>query len=164
MQNYTLHTMKKFAIEIKWGIRYTFCYLAWAILEKSLGIYGENMSFYMLSSLLFYLFAALIYTLALKEKKTHYFNGNMDWKQGCATGLYMTIVIALLMPLTQASLHELIAPEFFENMIKASKDKASAATYFNLKSYIIQSIFFALSIGMVISAIVAYFVQTKKTK
>lgn len=156
--------MKKFAIEIKWGIRYTFCYLAWAMLEKSLGLFGENMSYYMLSSLIFYLFAGLLYTLALKEKKKHYFNGNMDWKQGCATGLYMTIVIALLMPLTQAALHEIIAPEFFENMINASKDKVSARSYFNLKSYIIQSIFFALSIGMVISAIVAYFVQTKKIK
>ncbi|KQS53291.1 MULTISPECIES: DUF4199 domain-containing protein [Flavobacterium] len=154
--------MKKFAIEIKWGIRYIFCYLAWAILEKTLGIYGENMSFYMLSSLLFYIFAGLIYSLALREKKTNYFNGHMDWKQGCATGLYMTIVIALLMPLAQASFHELIAPEFFENMINASKDKEAAANYFNLRSYIIQSIFFTLSIGMVISAIVAYFVQTKK--
>ncbi|MBC8644388.1 hypothetical protein H9W95_10765 [Flavobacterium lindanitolerans] len=47
-------------------------------------------------------------------------------------------------------------------MINASKDKEAAANYFNLRSYIIQSIFFTLSIGMVISAIVAYFVQTKK--
>lgn len=156
--------MKKFAIEIKWGIRYTFCYLAWAILEKSLGIYGENIKYYILSSLLFYIFASLIYTLALREKKTQYFNGNMDWKQGCATGLYMTIVIALLMPLTQAALHKFIAPEFFENMIAGSENKKNASEFFNLQTYIIQSIFFALSIGMVIAAIVAYFVQTKKVK
>ncbi|MBC8644389.1 DUF4199 domain-containing protein [Flavobacterium lindanitolerans] len=55
-----------------------------------------------------YLFAGI------KRKKTNYFNGHMDWKQGCATGLYMTIVIALLMPLAQASFHELIAPEFLK--------------------------------------------------
>lgn len=154
--------MKKFAIEIKWGIRYTFCYLAWAIFEKVLGVFGENMSYYMLSSLLFYLFASVIYTVALKEKKANYFNNNMDWKQGTATGLYMTIVIAILMPLTQASIHEVIAPEFFENMIAVSKDKVAAANYFNLKSYIMQTVFFTLSIGMVIAAIVSYFIQTKK--
>ncbi|HEU4495945.1 MAG TPA: DUF4199 domain-containing protein, partial [Flavobacterium sp.] len=153
--------MKKFAIEIKWGIRYIFCYLAWAIVEKVLGIFGENMSFYMLSSLLFYLFAALLYTFALKEKKDAYFKGTIDWKQGAAAGLYMTIVIALLMPLAQASLHKVIAPEFFENMINASSDKASARSYFNLKSYILQSVFFTLSIGIVTAAVAALFVQTK---
>ena len=153
--------MKKFAIEIKWGIRYTFCYLAWAIFEKIMGVFGENMSYYMLSSVLFYLFASIIYTVALKEKKANYFNNNMDWKQGTATGLYMTIVISLLMPLTQASIHQVIAPEFFENMISVSKDKVAAASYFNLKSYIMQTVFFTLSIGMVISAIVSYFIQTK---
>lgn len=83
----------------------------------------------MLSSLLFYIFAGLIYSLALR-KKTNYFNGHMDWKQGCATGLYMTIVIALLMPLAQASFHELIAPEFFENMINASKRQRSCRQLF----------------------------------
>ena len=154
--------MKKFAIEIKWAIRYTFCYLAWAIFEKVLGVFGENMSYYMLSSLLFYLFASVIYTVALKEKKTNYFQGSMDWKQGTATGLYMTVFIAILMPLTQASVHEIIAPEFFQNMIAASKDKVAAAEYFNLRSYIMQTVFFTLSIGMVISAIVSYFIQTKK--
>lgn len=178
--------MKKFAIEIKWGIRYTFCYLAWAIFEKFFGILGEvsikadsnprhfyektfglfgnNIEYYVLSSLLFYLFASVIYTVALKEKKTNYFQNNMDWKQGTATGLYMTIVIAVLMPLTQACIHQVIAPEFFENMIALSKDKVAAESYFNLKSYIMQTIFFTLSIGMVISAIVSYFIQTKKAK
>lgn len=153
--------MKKFAIEIKWGIRYTFCYLAWAILEKSLGIYDENMRYYILSSFFFYGFAVFIYALVLREKKAHYFNNQMDWKQGCATGLYMTMVIALLMPLTQAALHKVIAPEFFENMINASPNKESAQEFFNLKSYMLQSIFFTLSIGLVIAAVVAYFVQTK---
>ena len=154
--------MKKFAIEFKWGIRYTFCYLAWAIFEKVLGVFGENISYYMLSSLLFYVLASIIYIAALKEKKFRFFNGNMDWKQGTATGLYMTIIIAVLMPLSQASIHEVIAPEFLENMIALSNDKVAAASYFNLKSYIMQTVFFTLSIGMVIGAVVSYFIQTKK--
>lgn len=161
--------MRKFAFEIKWGIRYIFVYLAWVFLEKYTGTYDQNIDNYFLLSLLFYVFAFLIYLIALKDKKENYYNNIMEWKQGCASGIYLTIVIAILMPLAQIVIHKAIAPEFFPNMIKhslASKNSNPEAvnSYFNLSGYIWQSIFMALSIGIVYSAIVARFLQPKSLK
>jgi len=158
--------MKTFAIEIKWGIRYIFFYLGWVFLEKYTGVYDENIGNYFLYSLLFYVFAFLIYILAIKEKKEHFFANKMEWKQGCISGIFLTIVISLLMPLAQIAIHKGIAPEFFPNMIAKSlqsknADPEAIKSYFNLMSYMWQSIFTTLSVGFVYSAIVARFLRTK---
>lgn len=158
--------MKNFAVEIRWGIRYVFVYLAWIIGEKSLGIYSNKIDDYFLSSALFYILGFLIYCLALNEKKKDFFNNNMDWKQGTVTGFFMSIVIALLMPLCQVAIHKVIAPEFFPNMIKhalaSGRNKPEVVmNNFNLKAYIYQSVFFALSIGVTYSALAALFLKTK---
>ena len=77
--------MKNFAIEIKWGIRYIFAYLAWIIMEKSIGIYTTKIddlhSFVstVLPFRLSYLYFGII------DKKKHFFNDNMEWKQGCVS-------------------------------------------------------------------------------
>lgn len=160
--------MKKFAIEIKWGIRYFFAYLVWVYVEKMSGYYSEKIDDYLLYSMLFYVIAIFIYVLAINDKKKNYFNNVMDWKQGAVTGVFMTIVIAILMPLCQIVMHKGMAPEFFPNMIENTILKGgkreNAEAFFNLSSFIFQSIFSALSFGVVISAIVAYFLQTKKLK
>lgn len=160
--------MKKFAIEIKWGIRYFFAYLVWVYIEKMSGYYSEKIDDYLLYSMLFNVIAIFIYIMAIKDKKKNYFNNSMDWKQGAVTGIFMTIVIAILMPLCQIVIHKGMAPEFFTNMIENSVAKGTkiedAKSYFNLSSYIFQSVFSALSFGVVISAIVAYFLQTKNSK
>lgn len=160
--------MKKFAIEIKWGIRYFFAYLVWVYIEKMSGYYNEKIGDYLMYSMLFYFIAVFIYVFAIKDKKKNFFNDNMDWKQGCVTGIFITIVIAVLMPLCQIVIHKGMAPEFFPNMIENAVAKGNkienAKAYFNLSSYIFQGIFSALSFGVVISAIVAYFLQTKSLK
>ena len=158
--------MKNFAIEIKWGIRYIFAYLTWVIMEKSIGIYTYKIGDYFFSSLLFYLFAFLIFILAINNKKKHFFNNSMDWKQGCVSGIFLSIVIALLMPVCQVVTHKAIAPEFFPNMIKhtlaSGKIKSEVANdNYNLKAYIYQSVFFSLSIGVVYAAAVSSFLKTK---
>lgn len=160
--------MKKFAIEIKWGIRYFFAYLVWVYVEKMSGYYSEKIDDYLAYSMLFYVIAIFIYVLAINDKKKNYFNNQMDWKQGAVTGVFMTIVIAILMPLCQIVMHKGMAPEFFPNMINNTILKGgtreNAEAFFNLSSFIFQSIFSALSFGVVISAIVAYFLQTKNLK
>ena len=159
--------MKTFAIEIKWGIRYIFFYLGWIFLEKYSGAYEENIGNYFVFSMVFYIFAFLIYILAIKDKKENFFVNKMEWKQGCISGIFLTIVIALLMPLAQITIHKAIAPEFFPNMIakgltSKNADPKALQSYFNLTSYIWQSIFMTLSVGMVYSAVVASFLKTKK--
>jgi len=160
--------MKKFAIEIKWGIRYAFLWILWLFIEKSSGYYDVKISDQALYSLLFTFVTIFVYYVAIKEKKKDFFKDEMSWKQGCVTGIFLTIVMAILTPFCQIIFHKAIAPEFFPNMIEYSISKGNARetaeNYFNLSSFIIQSIFSTLSLGVVISAVVALFLQTKTKK
>lgn len=159
--------MKKFAIEIKWAIRYIFCYIAWTFAEKGMGLYDENINLYWKYSALFYVLAIFLYVVAIKDKKIHYFKNQMDWKQGTTTGLFLSIFIALLMPIAQIIIHKAIAPEYLENMVKLAVENSkvsveSAQKVYNLESQIFQSIFFGLSYGITVSAIISSFLKTKK--
>lgn len=160
--------MKKFAIEIKWGIRYAFLWILWLFIEKSSGYYNEKIADHALYSALFTFIILFVYYVAIKEKKNDFFKGEMSWKQGCVTGIFLTIVMAALTPFCQIIFHKAIAPEFFPNMIEYSVSKGNsremAENYFNLTSYILQSIFGTLSLGVVISALVALILQTKTKK
>lgn len=155
--------MKKFAVEFKWAIRYIFAYLAWIMGEKLLGVYDTHIDWLILSSFGFYVFGFVIYVLALREKREVVFRGAMDWKQGCVSGFYMTIFIAVLMVLAQVIVHKAIAPEFFPNMIRYNLEHGNknSAEIFNLESYLYQTVFFSLSIGVLFAAIVAYFLRTR---
>jgi hypothetical protein len=160
--------MNKFAIEIKWGIRYAFLWIFWLYIEKSSGYYEAKISDHALYSLLFTFVTLFVYYVAIKEKKKDFFKDQMTWKQGCTAGIFLTVVIALLTPICQIIFHKAIAPEFFPNMIEYSVSKGNsretATNYFNLSSYIIQSVFGALSFGVVLAAIVALFLQSKVKK
>lgn len=160
--------MKKFAIEIKWGIRYAFLWILWLFIEKSSGYYEAKIADHALYSMLFIFVTIFVYYVAIKEKKNDFFKGEMSWKQGCVTGIFLTIVMAILTPICQIIFHKAIAPEFFPNMIEYSVSKGNsretAENYFNLTGYILQSVFGTLSMGVVLSAIVALFLQTKPKK
>ncbi len=155
--------MKKFAVEFKWAVRYIFAYLAWIMGEKVLGVYDTHIDWFLLSSLGFYLFGFVLYVLALREKRDTVFQKQMDWKQGCVSGFYLTIFISLLMVLAQVVVHKAIAPEFFPNMIRYNLENGNkkAGEIFNLQSYLYQAVFFTLSIGVLYAAAVAYFLRTR---
>ncbi|MDX1761709.1 MAG: DUF4199 domain-containing protein [Christiangramia sp.] len=156
--------MKKFSIEIKWGIIFSVVSLLWMFLEKGLGWHDENISKHAIYTNLFAVVAIVLYILALLDKRKNFYNGKMTWSQGFVSGIVISIVVAVLSPLAQYITHKLITPDYFNNIIEYSVEsgamsRESAEEYFNLTSYILQSFFFALVVGVVTSAIVAYFVK-----
>ncbi len=159
--------MKKFSIEIKWGIIFSIVSLAWMFLEKGLGWHDENIAQHAIYTNFFAIVAIVLYVFALLDKKKNFYNGRMTWSQGFISGIVISIVVAILSPIGQYITHEFITPDYFDNVIEYSVKneiytREAAEEYFNLTSYIIQSFFFALVVGVVTSAIVAYFVRTKK--
>lgn len=159
--------MKKFSIEIKWGIIFSVISLLWMFLEKGLGWHDENIAQHAIYTNLFAIVAIVIYVLALLDKRKNFYDGKMNWSQGFISGIVVSIVVAVISPLGQYITHEYITPDYFENVIAYSVENGAmsqeaAEEYFNLTSYVIQSFFFALVVGVVTSAIVAYFVRTKK--
>ncbi|MCF4102101.1 DUF4199 domain-containing protein [Gillisia sp. M10.2A] len=159
--------MKNFKIEIKWGLLFVLAGLLWMLFEKSMGWHDALIADHAWYTNLFAFVAILIYVLALKDKKKNFYDGRMTWQQGFISGVVITAIVALFAPISQYVTATYISPEYFNNMIAYSVDNSTmsqeqAEAYFNLKSYVIQAIFGALAMGVVTSAIVAFFVKSKK--
>ena len=158
--------MKKFAIEIRWGIQFSIVSLVWMIFEKSMGWHDALISKQAIYTNLFAFVAVGFYFIALSDKKKNFYNGKMEWKQGFISGMLLSTVIALLSPMVQSITYTYITPQFFDNIIQYRvthkfQTQSQAEMYFNLKSYTIQSIFGAFSFGVLTSAAVAFVLRTK---
>ncbi len=156
--------MKKYGTEIKWGVIFAISTLVWMYFEKGMGWHDELIAQQLIYTNLFALVAIVIFVLALKEKRKKDFGGKMSWKQGFISGIIISIVVALLTPLTQYIGNTWIAPNLFPNLINymvetGKMTEEGAKNYFNLKSYMVQGSFGALTMGVVTSAIVALFLK-----
>jgi hypothetical protein len=163
--------MKNYSIEVKWTLRFILLVLAWSIGEKFIGLHDQYIDQYATYTNLFAVPAILFYYLGLKEKKKYVYNNNMTWTQGFVSGVALSFFITILMPVAQFVIYKSITPHFFDTIIEYKTKSPlltrhitlkDAQSYFNLKSYIIQSIFSGLSLGITTGAIVSLFLRTKK--
>lgn len=159
--------MKKFSIEIKWGIMFSLIAMVWMIGEKSFGLHDAHISKQLLYTNLFGLVVIVIYSLALLDKKKNFYHGQMDFKQGFISGALLSLVIAILSPLTQYIIYTYITPQYFSNMIvyfteHKFKTREQAEALFSINSYILQGFSGTLCLEVITGALVAFAVQTKK--
>ncbi len=159
--------MKKFTTELAWGGIFVIVALCWMYFEKLMGWHGENIDQHMVMTNMFAIVATAVFVLALRDKRKRDLNGEMTWRQGFTSGGIITAVIAVLSPLAQWVEHTYLSPEYFPNIIaysvqqgKATVEQAEA--YFNLESYIVQSMIMAVVMGLLTSALAAFFVRTEK--
>lgn len=161
--------MKSKLIEIKWAIIFTVIALLWMMFEKSMGWHDALIAKHSLYTNWFALIAILVYIVALLDKRKNSFNGKMRWMDGFKSGVLISIFVAILSPLSQYITHEIISPNYFENIRNFSIEsgemtKEQAEDYFSFNSYVFQAAIGALVMGVVTSAVVALFVKSKKTK
>lgn len=160
--------MKNLKIELKWAGIFACMTLVWMMLERIVGLHDEHISMHPIYTNLIAMPAIAIYVLALLDKRKNFYDGIMTYKQGFMSGLYMSVIIMVLSPITQIITSTIITPHYFENVINHAVEtemmtQEVAEKYFNLKSYIIQSVFGAIVMGIITSAIVAIF-TIRKTK
>jgi Protein of unknown function (DUF4199) len=158
--------MKNFAIEIKWAINYSIAFMLWMIFEKSIGWHDAAIGKQMILTNLFGFIALAIYYFAFQDKKKNFYNNSITFREGFMFGVYLSGLIALFAIVTQYITYTFISPTYFDNLIaEVVKNKKQtleqAQAFFNYKSYLFQSIFGSLSIGIVTGAIIAYFMKTK---
>ncbi|PKR79767.1 DUF4199 domain-containing protein [Brumimicrobium salinarum] len=162
--------MKNIKIEIKWAIIFSVMGLLWMVLEKLCGLHGKYIDYHLYLTNLFAIPAIIVMVMALKDKKKNFYDGRMNYKQGLISGIILSVIIALLSPLTQWVTSFVITPEYFLNVIKRSveigyfKTTAEAEANFNYQNYAIQGAIGALVMGIVTTAIAMIFIRTKKTK
>lgn len=105
----------------------------------------------------------------LKTRKRNFYNGQISYKAGVVSGTIMTLIITLLYPLLQWIISEVITPDYFTNVINYSLETGYHATreeaeaYFNLKSYIVGGLIWALIMGIATTLIVMLFLRSKKS-
>ncbi len=158
--------MKKFAIELKWGIIFTVVALLWMLLEKSVGLHDKYIDKQAIYTNFFAIPAIVVFVFALLDKRKNFYNNKMSWLDGFLSGLVVSIVVAILSPVAQYITIRIITPEYFPNMIEyvvvsGKMTMEEALEYFNLNNYILQSVFGGLLMGALTSAIVALFVRKK---
>jgi hypothetical protein len=157
--------MKYFAIEIKWAVILSLSTLVFAYVADYFGFFTEKIAYYQAFALLLVPVWCIVYYLGIREKKIEFFKGQMDWKRGFVSGIFMAGIAAFLAPFGEWYTYEVIAPEYFSNAIALMVDAGKmtdeqASTYFSLNSYIMQSIFTTLSGGVVIAALVALILKS----
>ena len=162
--------MKNIKIELKWAIIFTVVALLWMVLEKLSGLHDKYIDYHLYLTNLFAIPAIVLMVMALKEKKKIFDGGQISYKQGLISGIVLSILIALLSPLTQWITTYVITPEYFPNVIKRSVELgfyqtiAEAEANFNYKNYAIQGAIGALVMGIVTTAIAMIFIRTKSKK
>lgn len=162
--------MKNLKIEIKWAIYFALMSLAWMLLEKLTGLHGRHIDYHLYLTNLFAIPAILFMVLALKDKRRNYYGGTMSYKEGLISGVFLSLFIALLSPLTQWITSYVITPEYFPNVIKRSvelgmfESTEAAEAQFNFKNYAINSTIFAFVFGVLTTAVAMLFLKGRKNK
>jgi len=158
--------MKNFTMEIKWAIVFTLIGLAWMYMEMSSGWHDEEIENHAFYTMFYAIPAIAVYVVALMDKRKNFYNGIMTYGQGFKSGVIITVLVALLSPLSQYISSTYISPDYFANVINYSVSTGAmtqeiAEAQFNLNTYLIYSFVGALIMGIITSAIVAIFTMKK---
>ncbi len=139
--------------------------IIWAVIERLLGFHTSRIAAHSLFSYLYIVVAVMLYYAALREIR-HTTQYRMNWRQGMISGIIMGLVVMILAPVTQAIIHQFISPDYFTNAIKQAVDAGyvspdDAPKYFNLSSYMMQSMIIPMPFGALVSSIIASFMKNK---
>lgn len=136
-------------------------------MEFLVGFHTVYIDLHPYSSLLFLVVTALILVKGVQTRKNKSV-GHFGYHPAFMSGFYIVIVSVLLSPLVNYIFHTFINPDFFATMIdksvsamKMTEDKA--IEYFNLKSYIQQSIVGGLISGSFLSLLIALILGKHKS-
>lgn len=159
--------MKNLKIELKWALIFIIMQLSWMLMERILGYHHEKIDQHVIISSLVFIPSILIYVLALIDKRKNYYNGTMNYLQGFISGLFITLFVSLVSPLTQIFVSTVISPDYFTNIIAYSvkediMTQEAAEAYFNLKHYIYLTVISTPIMGLMTSALIALFTIKKR--
>jgi len=110
--------MKKFEIELKWASVFTAISIAWVYLEKYLGYHDAKVSSQAIFSFWLLIPQALIYVVAIREKREKYYKGEITWQKAFISGVVLSAVIAGLSPAAIYLMLEVVSPEFLSSIVE----------------------------------------------
>lgn len=162
-----IYFMKNLKVELKWALIFMVTLLAWMLLERIAGLHDRYIEQQQYLTMLFIVPAVYVYFEALRDKKRVTYGGQMTYWQGFKSGVIISVIIAACSPLTQWLVSYVVTPSYFANVIDYSvktgyyKTVEEAQAYFNYRNYAIQSVVWALAMGVATTAVVAALVSRK---
>lgn len=149
--------------EIKWGIIFSIMGLLWVTMEYLVGLQGRFIAWHPYLTNLVAIPSVIIMVMAILEKR-QVLGDVITFKQAFLCGLGVSIVVAVLSPLTQFIFHRVINPGFFDSAIRYGVEHGKttieqAQAFFNLRSYILQSVLAAIIMGSITSLVIAAMIK-----
>lgn len=158
--------MKKFEIELKWASAFTAISIAWVYFEKYLGYHDTNVSSQPIFSFWLMVPQALIYIVAIRQKRERYYGGEITWQKAFISGVVLSAIIVGLSPAAVYLMTEFISPEFMSNIVEVRAEQGlpreGLEQIYNLNTMLRDAIFNNLATGVFFSAIIALFLKNKK--
>jgi hypothetical protein len=151
-------------IEIKWGVLFSLAGLLWMGGERLLGLHDQWIAWQAgLTNLFFFPAVTMIY-LAIRERRRS-LGGQIQFFPAFVSGTIVSLVVALLSPLTQFIGHRWISPHYFERAIAQAVSSGKltleqADRYFNLSSYMLQASLGAIVAGLLTSLVLGFLMRT----
>jgi hypothetical protein len=154
--------MRTISTELKFGVIYAVTSILWVIFEYLIGLHSSNIGLHFYLTWVFIIPAAIIFFLALKEKRAK-LGGAITFKKAFISGLIMTGVIILLSPLVMPIYFKWINPNFFEDFkaytVENGMKLQEAESYFTYSSYMMQGAIGNILFGVILSLIMALIVR-----
>lgn len=160
-------------IQIRYAVLITLLMLLWLSLEYMIGLQDEYVAYHPYVTMLALIIPVYGIRKALKDIQDEE-PRPLPFRQAFMIGFIITIMAAVLSIPTQLIFHQLINPDFFQNMkdyaVKhaaelnedVEKAKRTADLYFNLSSYILQAVIGTLISGTLISLALAWYHGRKR--
>lgn len=163
-----------FKIALKYGILIVVFIFLWGVLEYLAGLRADAFAFHPVATLFSLVIPLIFLYMGMREAQKKY-TGAFTYGQAFKTGLFISLLVAILYPLGQWLYQALFAPEFFESMQAFTEAKQLAEGVdpvvarrlgpddggFSLSSYLLRSFLGALVAGLIMSAMLALFVRDK---
>lgn len=155
-------------IEIRYAVLITLLMLLWLSLEYMIGLHDQYVEYHPYVTMLSIGIPVFCIMKALKDVQDEELRP-LTFRQAFMVGFIITMMAAVLAIPTQLIFHQLINPDFFQNMkdyaVKHAaemnedldKAKRNADLYFNLTSYVLQSVIGTFISGTLISLVLAWF-------
>ncbi len=156
----------KIPLPLRYALFISLCMLLWLAFEALVGLHDKYIAYHPYLSMLSVFIPVVFGYLAVKDKRSQ-LDGTITFKQALLTGVAVVVITAVLAVPVQLVFHYWINPYFFEDMIEYAVNNGKstpeqAAMYFNITSYIIQSVLGTLVFGNIIALVVALLMRTKK--
>ena len=153
-------------IEFRYAVLTSLVMLLWLIIEYAVGLQDTYISCYPYVSLLAFLIPVFTYRLGLIEKIDQKF-GKLNFPQAFLSCFLMNVFVCLLYIPVHLVFLNVINPDFFSNMLQYTVKNGhqtleGAAYYFNISTFITETVLTNFVTGTIISLILAWRMRTVK--